>query len=176
MIRTTNFAGTYNDIEEFAKRLREKAKAKIGKNNPSSRELLEWLVRKLKGQIETAPGNADFDEQTESLVIKGRGDFTIYLSPYTSSLRDNFTIAHELAHYLLHYDHKTTEPHPPVIFNRYGSDRKEWQANRFAAAFLMPADEFKRVFARYEGNLGRISGHFQVSEPAVKIRAEYIHS
>jgi Zn-dependent peptidase ImmA (M78 family) len=61
-----------------------------------------------------------------------------------------------------------------VIFNRYGSGRDEWQANRFAAAFLMPKDEFVQVFRKYGRNTHLVAGHFEVSEPAVKTRAEYI--
>jgi Zn-dependent peptidase ImmA (M78 family) len=62
----------------------------------------------------------------------------------------------------------------PVIFNRYGSDGDEWQANRFAAAFLMPKDEFVKAYNRYGGNTGLVAGHFEVSEPAVQVRASYI--
>lgn len=56
----------------------------------------------------------------------------------TNEARFRFTCAHELGHVLLHSRIKAprfrdADPEDETTFDRY-----EWQANRFAAAFLMP--------------------------------------
>ena len=69
---------------------------------------------------------------------------------YNSSharVRQRFTVAHEIAHYLLHLKKNLRSQlfiDPFVIFRRddnssTGNDREEVEANRFAAALLMPS-------------------------------------
>lgn len=54
--------------------------------------------------------------------------------------RQNFTLAHEIAHSIFDID-KTYN----VSFTKFGNDLKEIRANRFAAAFLMPAISIKTL-------------------------------
>jgi len=49
--------------------------------------------------------------------------------------------------------------------------RAEWEANWFAASFLMPSDDFRVVFRGSSGSISRVASKFTVSEPAAKIRA-----
>jgi Zn-dependent peptidase ImmA (M78 family) len=83
-------------------------------------------------------------------------------------LRDNFTIAHELGHYILHSDFGKK----PAVFKRCGSDRLECEANWFAGAFLMPEEEFKKVFLENNMSVLLTAAYFDVSEKAVKIRKD----
>ena len=91
--------------------------------------------------------------------------------------RDKFTIAHELGHLILHYPLVAREnPGVPMCATRWVDEsnadlvRAEWEANWFAAAFLMPSDEF---IARYQsGGLSPAALRFKVSVPAAKIRAK----
>lgn len=168
------FKGTYEDIESLAGELRRLVLERMEANGPRASEVVKWTTEALGGQIKVSEDPSKFEEESGSLIIYRKGHFVIFLSPYTSPLRDNFTIAHELGHYLLHFDHRSQSLNGPVIFNRYGSDREEWQANRFAAAFLMPKDEFISVFQKYDGNTRLVAGHFEVSEPAVQVRANYL--
>jgi Zn-dependent peptidase ImmA (M78 family) len=166
------FSGTNNDIEVLTKRIRDSVIAKMGKDNSvGTSVLLGWLVDKLGGEIRVAEDLANIEGHGGSLVIFEKRKFIIWLSPYTSPLRDNFTIAHELGHYFLHYDHKNNG-NQQVVFARYGSDIFEWQANRFAAAFLMPRDEFIRQHNALGGDVRMVAGHFEVSRPAVEVRAQ----
>jgi hypothetical protein len=70
---------------------------------------------------------------------------------------EQFSLAHELGHYMLHINHANlrtlllpgaTERH--IVLCRADSsqqrDRKEWQADRFAAYLLMPQDLFGSNF------------------------------
>jgi Zn-dependent peptidase ImmA (M78 family) len=168
------FKGTYEEIEALASELRRLVLERMDGDKTRARTILEWVVDRLGGKLRVAEDPSKLEKESGSLAIYGKGRFDIFLSPYTSPLRDNFTIAHELGHYFLHFDHKTSSLNGLVIFNRYGSGRDEWQANRFAAAFLMPKEKFVKIFDKYHGNTHLVAGHFEVSEPAVKTRAEYI--
>lgn len=133
-----------------------------------TRPMLESLTQSYGGKIELAEHSVG---ASGSLVVRKPEDFTVYLSPYTSPLRDNFTIAHELGHYVLHYvfPQRTDE----AVFQRHGIGPLETEANRFAAALLMPASEFKQ--ARDEGlNEFALAGRFGVSPEAAKVRMSYV--
>ena len=57
-----------------------------------------------------------------------------------------------------------------IEFNRYGTGRLEWEANWFAAAFLMPAKVFIEKCNEFNSDNYELSLYFNVSESAVKIR------
>ncbi|MFW0772025.1 ImmA/IrrE family metallo-endopeptidase [Paenarthrobacter nitroguajacolicus] len=126
---------------------------------------IEALVRDLGGRIEYAESN-------ESMHVRSKGDFTIYLSEYTSRRRDRFTIAHELGHYYLHYVHpeKTTEDG----FGRGERNLVETQANVFAASLLMPADLFKAAHRELGGESWSLAERFGVSPSAAGVRCQVL--
>ncbi|MFY0682857.1 MAG: ImmA/IrrE family metallo-endopeptidase [Thalassovita sp.] len=116
-----------------------------------------------------------FDEdQTDAIVVEPDNSFVIHLSSETGALRDNFTVAHELGHLLLHW---------PKVKNKHAGQgmratrwvdetdqnliRCEWEANWFASAFLMPSDDFRKAFVA-----GVASETFGVTQAAVKVRAK----
>lgn len=136
---------------------------------------IEPIVQNLGGEIvygELIDGNSD----SGSISIEP-GKFTIYIPLNTSILRDRFTIAHELGHYVLHY--LVANRHLPegqkithLRAQRYGSDQIEFEANWFAAAFLMPSDKFNEVFKQTDGDLLRVAEFFKVSTSAANVRAK----
>lgn len=158
---------TFRDIERFAESVLEKEG--FDRNQMSIRD----FVTKLGGKIEILR-EPDYKQlESGSLDVRGHRDFTIYLSPFTSVLRDNFTVAHELGHLFLH----TGEPWGslPTKIGRYKGEnerleRIEQQANRFAAALLMPRDDFKEVAERTKNDLNVLAGRFSVSLPAAEAR------
>jgi hypothetical protein len=130
------------------------------------------LVRKNGGEISYID-YMDAD-QTDAIVVEPDERFVIRLSSHTGALRDNFTIAHELGHKLLHWPlvrkanfgcgMKATRR---VDVNSPDLVRCEWEANWFASAFLMPAEEFEAAYIR-----GDASERFGVTPSAVKVRAK----
>jgi len=56
--------------------------------------------------------------------------------------------------------------------DRYGSDRTEWEANWFAAALLMPEEQFRSDISTANGNIATVAKNYGVSLIAAKIRAE----
>lgn len=166
------YRGSNADIEQVADSLRKAVLDKVGDKNLRGRRLLEAIVEMAGGTIELVDDPSQQEVNGGSLIINADESFNIYLSPYTTPLRDNFTIAHELGHYVLHFYLQEPRPELPVCFTRYGSGQLEWQANRFAAALLMPAEEFRRQRTRLGSNRFLLSGYFGVSNPAVEARIE----
>ena len=134
---------------------------------------LRDLVEKLGGKVSySSLDNASSD--SGSVEIKN-GRLEIFLALDTSPLRDRFTIAHELGHWVLHYLYPKQQLGKTVELlraERYGTGPAEIEANWFAAAFLMPAREFSDEFKKSNGDFLRLSQIFKVSKQAASIRAD----
>jgi predicted transcriptional regulator len=140
---------------------------------------LEPLVAKLGGRIEYRAPVVSDQRLPESIVVENARKFTIFVASITSLERDRFTIAHELGHLFLHYP-IVAQNHPGAAMaaTRWVDEtdkvqqRAEWEANWFAAAFLMPSAKFQLAFVECGGSLGRVASRFGVSSPAAQIRAK----
>ena len=135
---------------------------------------LTALVKKLGGEVQYKDFWGGDQSDSGSTVISGEGSFIIYIARQTSYERDRFTIAHELGHYVLHYlwAKRKGKDVQAMRANRYGSDRTEWEANWFAAAFLMPEQPFQDYFSEVDGDITLIADKFGVSSTAARIRAQ----
>lgn len=139
-------------------------------------DAVEPLVAKLGGRIHyknAKPGEA----KPESMVVRAVNDFTIFLPTMTSPARDRFTVAHELGHLFLHYPHASKDtPGSIMVATRWVDEtdpeqqRAEWEANWFAAAFLMPSAAFKEAYRNEPSD--EVADTFGVSTQAVAIRAK----
>ena len=112
--------------------------------------------------------------ESGSIEVRDDDDFVITLAAHTSRERDQFTIAHELGHYYLHYllPKLRGKPVGPLRAARYGGDRAEIEANWFAASFLMPKDEFLQAYRDANGDVSLVANRFGVSTSAVSVRAK----
>ena len=171
-METHPYKGNNADIERIANSFREEVLQRVGEKVLRGRKLVEAVVSLMGGKIQLVDDPSRQEVEGGSLIIRSERDFTVYLSPYTTPLRDNFTIAHEVGHLLLHFFLQNPKPHAPVGFTRYGSGPLEWQANRFAAALLMPVQQFRDKHDEYEGDGFLLAGFFEVSRPAIEARAE----
>lgn len=147
----------------------EKQRAKVSLSNGFD---LPELVSRNGGKIAYI---GMFDEdQTDAIVVEPDNSFVIRLSSETGALRDNFTIAHELGHLLLHWPkvRKAHAGHGMRATRRVDESDKslvrcEWEANWFASAFLMPETEFREAYSN-----GVASETFGVTQAAVEVRAK----
>lgn len=71
----------------------------------------------------------------------GNGGFVVRVSRHDSLGRQNFTVAHELAHFLLHRHLIGSGISDDALYRSNQSDSVEAEANRLAADILMPADK-----------------------------------
>ncbi|MBF0401667.1 MAG: ImmA/IrrE family metallo-endopeptidase [Magnetococcales bacterium] len=137
---------------------------------------IESAVRKAGGRIEFRDP-FDFDlGDSGSIHIKKLRDFVIYVSIFTSLSRDRFTIAHEIGHYVLHYfiRFKGVQEQEAMVCERAGEGRVEWEANWFAAGFLMPQKEFKKALEEEDCDVYLVAERFGVSSRAAELRAKII--
>jgi predicted transcriptional regulator len=140
---------------------------------------LEPLVSRLGGRIEYRTPVVTEQRLPESIVVESTRKFTIFVASITSQERDRFTIAHELGHLFLHYP-IVAQHHPGAVMaaTRWVDEtdkvqqRAEWEANWFAAAFLMPAPKFRAAYTECGGSISRLASRFGVSTPAAEIRAK----
>lgn len=92
--------------------------------------------------------------------------------------RRRFTVAHELGHHLLHRPYLENNVHVDKVIYRnevasQGTDRKEIQANAFAAELLMPASDLARYHAvdfNDEDFLADLAKRLKVSVSALTYR------
>lgn len=139
-------------------------------------DLIEPVVARLGGVIDYR--NAAIGEaRPEAIVVRSPRSFTIYLSTMTSPARDRFTISHELGHLFLHYPRVAREyPGAIMVATRWVDDadpdqqRAEWEANWFAAAFLMPERAFRA--ALITNSIQDTAELFGVSARAAEVRAK----
>ncbi len=123
------------------------------------------VEKKLGGRISVSDWDSSRD--TGAIQVEGPKNFLISLSPLSGHRRSRFTIAHEIGHYMLH----SQMGRIPIRVKRDGSGQVEWEANWFAAGFLMPEKEFKTKRAEGWGD-AELAEHFGVSLAAVTIRKE----
>lgn len=143
-------------------------------------------VENMRRVVNTIGGKVYEDESLGSYsdgnVKKNGASFIINIPPNQPSTRENFTIAHELGHLFLHMgyliDPERWNEIDRVEYNRRGNSTTENQANEFAAAFLMPQEEYIRIMNQNtEGNLvnvGNIANYFHVSVDAASYRGKWL--
>lgn len=119
---------------------------------------------------------------SDGKVMKSNEGFLIYVPPNQPLTRENFTIAHELGHLFLHMGYlinkELWENSDAAVYNRKGSSETELQANEFAAAFLMPQDEYKSIVDQNTEdnmvNISNVANHFNVSTEAASYRGKWL--
>lgn len=146
--------------------LGERVSAKVGYQPGGD---LEEIVQKLGGTIVFQPW-AEATEGGSLEVYPAKKSFLMRISPLVGRFRNRFTIAHELGHYFLHSD----VGQKPIQALREGSGRVEWEANWFAAGFLMPAKQFREDWDTLKGNVGKLISLYQVSEQVIEIRQQFL--
>jgi Zn-dependent peptidase ImmA (M78 family) len=110
----------------------------------------------------------------ESEQVAGLFDFktdTIMVNKEEAGVRQTFTVAHELGHKVLHQDWAASDAYK-VLWrdpSRGSSDRREKEANVFAASLLMP----RQMVREYRHlDIASLSSLFAVSEQVVTNRLQ----
>ncbi|WP_264382195.1 ImmA/IrrE family metallo-endopeptidase [Pseudomonas sp. MM227] len=108
-------------------------------------------------------------------IREKEGQVTIKVNRHDVKERQRFTIAHEIAHFLLHRDRLANGITDDVLYRSGLTDDLERQANRLAADIIMPYNLIQVALAnlnslKAEEKLKNISELAQVSLAAVRIR------
>ncbi|MEA1030710.1 ImmA/IrrE family metallo-endopeptidase [Pseudomonas sp. N-137] len=103
------------------------------------------------------------------------GIITVKVNRHDVKERQRFTIAHEIAHFLLHRDRLASGITDDVLYRSRLTDDLEREANRLAADIIMPAHLIQSALESF-GNFKpderykKIAELAQVSLAAIKIR------
>ena len=113
------------------------------------------------------------DEVSGAIGQDDRGYFIVVNAKH-SETRQRFTIAHEIAHYILHRDRIGKEGIKESWLYRSTkmSDADERAANKLAAEILMPADMLGKAALAVGGleDLSKLARELHVSKTALAIR------
>ena len=139
-------------------------------------------VNKLNGIIDNEVADVAIDASIERCKKNGKA-FIIHLNKEKPFSRTRFSIAHELGHLFLHMGYRTPrwenteECFKDSVYYRYAYTAEESEANEFAAAFLMPMEEFKKdVYANTNDeivNFQKVAEKFEVSTENALNRARF---
>lgn len=141
---------------------------------------IEIVAHRLNLTTEASPLG---DNVSGMLVVENDRGAIGYNSSH-ARVRQRFTVAHEIAHYLLHLKKNLRSQlfiDPFVIFRRddnsgTGNDREEVQANQFGAAILMPSTLVLKEIKKHgldlddEDALALLARRFRVSTVAMTYR------
>lgn len=141
---------------------------------------IDSVVSRMGGRVIEDPAIDDFSDGQIRKI--GDSEFEIIVSLFQSLERRNFTIAHELGHLFLHMGFMTDSDkwrnQSEEVYYRNGNSELEYQANEFAAAFLMPRKDYKDELDEHtEGNMvntEEIARHFFVSIDAAANRGKWL--
>jgi Zn-dependent peptidase ImmA (M78 family) len=114
------------------------------------------------------------------------GRYAIYINVNDNPQRKRFTIAHEIGHFILHkqdldksgFIDRRKQPILKRITDSLKdvsskTQKREIEANEFAAELLMPQDKFEEVFGK-SNDIDKIANYFNVSTAAATIRAKEV--
>jgi len=93
-------------------------------------------------------------------------EYTITVNKFKAQTRQNFSIAHEMGHVLLHQlEPRTRSFETRSVFHPVGGKSEERLCNRFASAILMPQEQTLSMWIpkRPLSTAKKISRHFRVS-------------
>lgn len=112
----------------------------------------------------------------ESGLIKRDGDnIVIYVNPNDSLERQRFTIAHELGHYVCGHlnNNNIMFRDSTKQYSKYNYDLKEYEANKFAAEFLMPKEKIDfLIYSAKQTTIEELAYSLIVSPTAMRIRLQ----
>jgi Zn-dependent peptidase ImmA (M78 family) len=140
-------------------------------------------VDSIARQCKVAVQYITLDDEISGMSFIKNGAAVIVVNAVHHPNRQRFTLAHELAHHVLHEDYLTKNVHvDTAVLQRNeksseGTDVKEVEANTFAAELLMPRallKRFGRVDANDDAKIAEIARQFKVSPTAMAIRLENI--
>lgn len=127
---------------------------------------------------------ADLGEECSGMLVRHGDSAVIGVHADHHEHRQRFTIAHEIAHYILHSEEAYIDEHLHIDLrsNNPGSATKqeEDEANQFAGALLMPADQVRKAFAEQrvdpsrDDEIPEMAKCFKVSAQAMMKRLQHL--
>jgi hypothetical protein len=132
------------------------------------------LARELGLEVKSATLRPRISGQLQRSETSSSG-FRIRVNRHEAPARQRFTIAHEIAHYLLHREDIGDGIEDSILYRSTLSDAREAEANRLAADILMPKKFIRNELKDFGGPVNQeiaqtLAEKFEVSEAAMNIR------
>lgn len=106
-------------------------------------------------------------------LLAGSSGYAIEVNGDHHPNRRRFTIAHEIAHFVLHPNLIGDSLYDDGLYRSGLSNRVEAQANKFAQRILMPDHLIQRALSEIGYDSKALAEAFEVSEAAMRIRLGY---
>ena len=113
--------------------------------------------------------NSSMSRNISGAIIKEGDKYVIYVNDKHPKNRQRFTIAHEIAHYILHKEKIGDNLTDNAMYRSKLSNVFERQANILASEILMPVN-FVMQFIEENKSVSEMAILFKVSEEAMRIR------
>ncbi len=140
---------------------------------------IDAVARRLGLKLE----NAVLGDDVSGVLVIANGHGVIGYNAEQPPVRQRFTVAHECGHFILHSatSELFIDKRYMALFRRdrtssTGDNNQEVEANRFAAALLMPAELVRKEVASTDFDLGdeeaitELAEKFEVSKQAMSLR------
>jgi len=116
---------------------------------------------------------------TSGQIGKENGGFFIRINRHEAKHRQRFTLAHEIAHYILHRDKIVASGgwSENILLRSGQSADIEYEANRLASDLVIPSSQLAEVTADYSGPMTSeviedLAQRFGVSTAAIEIKLQ----
>lgn len=120
--------------------------------------------------IDFSPIERQVQKKISGAIQKKGEKYIILVNDTESDARIRFTIAHELGHYFLHVK---DDPRKIVVSFRKDQSPKETEANKFAAALLMPKEQLQKEYSKMVIPVSdTLAKKFKVSKSAMRNRLD----
>ena len=128
------------------------------------------LANRLGVRVYRAPWPNEISGKIQRDARRG-GDsgFAIFVNADHPAVRRRFTIAHEIAHYVLHERKIGDGIFDDALYRSGLPHQEEVQANALAADILMPRNRVREMQRLYGDDIGQLARIFWVSEQAMSI-------
>lgn len=142
---------------------------------------VELIAKKLGVAVQVVP----LDDHLSGMAFIKSNVSMIILNASHHPNRQRFTLAHELAHHVLHKDYLTENIHVDTAVLRRndrsstGVHQKEVEANAFAAELLMPRAQLRQlgnIDVNDDIQLAELAKKFRVSVSAMAVRLESLQA
>lgn len=129
---------------------------------------MEGLARAFDIEVSVIP----LPENISGSISRSRfgSSFSIQINAAHSRTRQRFTLAHEIAHFVLHRDMIGDGIVDDAMYRSDRSDEIEAQANGYAASLLMPAPLVRRYFRQGVRSFAGMASTFDVSTQVARLR------
>lgn len=111
------------------------------------------------------------DDQLSGYLEYRGGRWVAGVNIYHHPNRKRFTLAHEIAHFILHRSEKDRFVDEVFARRHGGADPIERQADAFAAEILMPEAAFREAINAGVKDVSELAERFAASSASVEIRA-----